>query len=350
MTAADTPTAETVPVRDAHRFDQTKLQAWLTGQLEGLGSTLEVLQMRGGQSNPTFLLHSGDREWVLRKQPPGELLPSAHAVDREFRIQKALADTGVPVAKMYLFCDDRDVIGTPFYVMERMRGRVFENLTLPDLSKEERWAAFDSMNETLAKLHLVDWKALGLEDFGKPGSYFSRQIGRWSRQWEASKQREIPSMDALMEWLPKNIPDGDESTLVHGDFRLGNLMYAPDKPKVVAVFDWELSTLGHPLADLGYNCMPFHTTPEEFGGLKGLDLAALGLPDEKAYIAAYCERTGRTPFDPTFYIVFSMFRMAAILEGVYARGVSGIASNSTATTVGAMSKPFAERAWALAQG
>jgi aminoglycoside phosphotransferase (APT) family kinase protein len=339
---------ETIPVRAAHRFDEARLAAYLGEHLDGFGGALEVLQMQAGQSNPTFLLGAGGREWVLRKQPPGKLLPSAHAVDREFRIQQALAATDVPVARMLHFCADADVLGTPFYVMERMRGRVFHDNTLPGLTPGERGAVYEAACDILARLHRVDWRALGLADFGKPGNYFIRQIGRWSKQWQASKQSEIPAMERLIAWLPEHVPDDDTVTVVHGDYRLGNMMFHPDRPEVIAVFDWELSTLGHPLSDLAYTLMPYNTR-DAFGALMDLDLAALGIPDQESYIRAYCARTGRASFDPTFYLAFSMFRMAAITEGVLARALSGIASSADAAKVGANTRPYAERGWALVE-
>jgi aminoglycoside phosphotransferase (APT) family kinase protein len=341
--------SELIPVREAHRFDEGALASYLRGKLEGAGAPLEVLQFHGGQSNPTFVLGFGSHEYVLRKKPPGKLLPSAHAVDREYRIQKALAATGLPLAEMLLTCDDEGVIGTPFYVMERMHGRVFHEVTVPGLTAAERGAIYDGMNRCLATLHLVDWRALGLADFGKPGSYFARQLGRWSKQWQMSKQREIAEMERLIEWLPEHLPDDDETTVVHGDFRLGNLMIHPTRPEVIAVFDWELSTLGHPLADLGYNLMPYCMHHEAHLGLDGADLDALGIPDRDAYLAAYCRRMRRPVFDPTFHIAFSLFRSAAIVEGVYARGIAGIASSDDAERYGALTRPYAERAWAMVE-
>ncbi len=338
---------ELIPVRDAHRFDEAQLEKYLASRLDDFRGPLRVRQMSGGQSNPTFQLDSGGQEFVMRKKPPGALLPSAHAVDREYRVQHALRESGVPVARMLLFCDDPGVIGTPFYVMERMQGRVFHNNGLPGLSRSERTAAYDAMNDVLARLHLVDWRGCGLADFGRPGNYFARQVGRWTKQYLASKQSESAPMDRLIEWLPPHIPDDDETTIVHGDYRLGNMMFAPNEMRVIAVFDWELSTLGHPLADLAYNCMPYHMEPEDFDGIAGLDLATMGIPEQDRYVADYCRRTNRPVMDMTFYIVFSMFRIAAILEGVYARYVQGNASSEDAGRVGLKAKPYAECAWDL---
>ncbi len=340
-------TEELIPVRAAHRFDEGALAVWLRGKLDGAAAPMQVSQFHGGQSNPTFVLDFGRHDYVLRKKPPGELLPSAHAVEREYRVQKALAATGLPLAHMHLLCEDSDVIGTPFYVMERKRGRVFNAVTMPDSHRRERARVYGHMNECLAFLHGLDWRALGLADFGRPGSYFARQVGRWSKQYLMSKQREIPAMDRLIEWLPENLPDDTETAVVHGDYRLGNLMIHPDRPEVVAIFDWELSTLGHPLADLGYNLLPWGADHREHLGLAGVDFAGLGIPDQDSYVATYCRHAGRTVFDPTFHIAFSLFRSAAIVEGVYARGLAGNASSADAAKYGAMTRPQAERAWSL---
>jgi aminoglycoside phosphotransferase (APT) family kinase protein len=304
--------------------------------------------MRGGQSNPTFLIEAAGARYVLRKQPPGQLLPSAHAVDREYRILSALSRTDVPVPAPVLFCADREVIGTPFYLMQHLDGRVFRDLTLPGMPPGERAAIYDAMNDCLARLHRVDPQAVGLGDYGKPGSYFARQIGRWTKQWQASKRREIPELDRLCEWLPQNAPPGDVVAIIHGDYRLENLMFAPDRPEVIGILDWELSTLGHPLADLAYNCMPYFLNASELGPLRSLEVTALGIPDKEAYIAAYERRTGHGGLT-AFHLVFSLFRISVILEGVYARGLAGNASSDTATEVGALGKLYAEQAWALVE-
>ena len=338
---------ELIPVREAHRFDEGALASWLRGRLDGAGAPMRVRQFHGGQSNPTFVLDFGAHDYVLRKKPPGELLPSAHAVEREYRVQKALAPTGLPLARMILLCEDSAVIGTPFYVMERVRGRVFHSVLMPDSDPRERALVYGHMNECLAHLHGVDWQALGLADFGRPGSYFARQVRRWSKQYLMSKTREIAAMDRLIEWLPENLPEDTETTVVHGDYRLGNLMIHPDRPEAIAIFDWELSTLGHPLADLGYNLLPWGADRCAHLGLAGADLAALGIPDRDAYVAAYCRAAGRAAFDPTFYVAFSLFRSAAIVEGVYARGLAGNASSADAANYGHMTRPQAELAWTL---
>lgn len=338
--------SETVEVRPAHRFDARLLEKML---LDRLGARLNgIRQMRGGQSNPTFLLQTDKGEFVLRKQPPGKLLPSAHAIDREFRILSALTETDVPVPRPLFFCEDRDVIGTPFYVMERLRGRVFWSPTLPEVPREERRRFYRDMIEVLARLHSVDWQALGLADYGKPGSYFARQIGRWTRQWEGSRTRANPSIDKLAEWLPKNIPLGDDETVIcHGDFRLDNMMFHPIEPVVIGVFDWELSTLGHPLADLAYNCIRFNVSPETYNGLMGLDLEALGIPSQEEYACIYLERTGRKETITPFHLAFSLFRLAVILEGVLARSLAGNASNTNAVQVASQSLALADRGWRL---
>ncbi len=251
---------ETIPVREAHRFDTARLQGLLA---QRLGARLaEIRQMRGGQSNPTFLVVTDQAEYVLRKQPPGKLLPSAHAVDREFRVLSALAKTDVPVPRPVLFCDDREVIGTPFYLMERLKGRIFWSPALPGLAREVRRPIYLGMNDALARLHLVDWRVVGLAEFGRSGNYYMRQINRWTQQWQNSKTRENPSIDRLSEWLLQHIPPGDETTICHGDFRLDNMIFHPNEPRVIGILDWELSTLGHPLADLAYNCICYNISPD----------------------------------------------------------------------------------------
>ena len=342
---------EIVEIREAQRFNEKALEKYLRSELEGFSGELTVSQFSFGQSNPTFLLSAGDKEYVLRKKPPGKLLPSAHAVDREYRILKALEKTDVPVPRTNLLCQDESIIGTPFYVMQRMSGRVFRTPTAPEVSDaKERSAIFDDMNATLAKIHTVDWKALGLEDFGKPGNYMARQVSRWSKQYEASQTEHIESMDNLMKWLNKNIPADDTTSIVHGDFRLENTMVHATEPRIIAVFDWELSTLGHPLADLAYNCMGYHLPDmgDKRTAYTSVDLEQWGIPTEAAYIDAYCARTGRSEIaDWDFYIAFSIFRLAAIVQGVYKRGLDGIASSDTARTYGAMVKGLSDAGWAI---
>ena len=345
---------EITQVRSAHRFDENSLADYLKSNMEGFSGELKVHQFAFGQSNPTFLLSAGGKEYILRKKPPGKLLPSAHAVDREYRIIAALKETKVPVPEALLLCRDDSIIGTPFYVMNRVEGRIFRHVTAHSASDaEERSAIFDAMNDTLAKIHLVDWEAMGLADYGKPGNYMARQVGRWTKQYMASKTGNMEAMENLIKWLEKNIPADESATIVHGDFRLENLIVHPTEPRVVAVLDWELSTLGHPLADLAYNCMNYYIPVMEnkISGYRGLDLAALGIPEERDYIAAYCRRTGRRSIPNwKFFIGFSMFRLIAIIQGVYKRGLDGIASSDKAKDYGEYGRLLADLAWKIVSG
>ncbi len=345
-------TEEISPVRPAHRFDEATLARYLEAHMEGLSGELTVNQFVHGNSNPTFLLSDGQRRYVLRKKPPGKLLPSAHAVDREFRIINTLKDTDVPVPKTFHLCLDESIIGTPFYVMELVEGRIFRSPMAPEASNpEERAVILDAMNDTLARIHSVDWKALGLADFGKPGNYMARQISRWTKQYQFSQTGEIESMNRLIEWLPQNVPDDDSTTVAHGDYRLENLIIHPTEPRVLAVLDWELSTLGHPLADLAYNCITYHlpSTGGLRAGYQGLDLEALGIPLEPDYVAAYCRRTGRDEIpDWAFYLAFGLFRLAAIVQGVYKRGLDGIASSEYAKKYGIQVHFLSDIAWQIA--
>lgn len=343
---------EVTQVRASQRFDEKALSDYLHKELEGFSGKLRVRQFEYGQSNPTFLVSAGRKDWVLRKKPPGKLLPSAHAVDREFKIIKALRETDVPVPETYLLCEEESIIGTPFYIMDFVEGRIFRDPTAPELSdNRERSAIFDAMSDTLAKIHRVDWQAVGLAGYGKPGNYMERQVGRWTKQYEASKTHEVKSMDRLIDWLPKHIPDDDSTTIAHGDYRLENLVIHPTEPRVMAVLDWELSTLGHPLADLAYNCMVYHI-PAKGGvrvGYSGLDTEALGIPTEANYVAAYCRRTGRREIPNwEFFLAFSMFRLAGIAQGVYKRGLDGIASSDKAKTYGKYVAFLSEIAWQIA--
>ncbi len=343
------------PVTDAHRFDEARLARYLAEHgLPGAERGLRVLQFQGGQSNPTFRVEAGDDAYVLRKKPPGTLLPSAHMVEREYRVMAALARTDVPVPTMRLLCEDASVIGTTFYVMDFLDGRIPGEPSLDDgYSPEERAAVWDSMNDAMARLHNADIAAIGLGDFGKPANYLGRQIDRWSRQFEASKTDPMPDMDRLIAWLKEREPPADEVAIAHGDFRLPNLMLHPSEPKVIAILDWELSTLGHPLADLAYNCMPYRMPYDEkaLKGMVGLDLASRGIPAEADYIAAYCRRTGRDGIpDLPYFQAFSFFRLAAICQGVYARGLAGNASSLDALEVGAKAPRLAEIGWEIARG
>jgi aminoglycoside phosphotransferase (APT) family kinase protein len=343
-------TSETVPVRDSHRFDVPTLERYLAARIPGFSGPVTVRQFQGGQSNPTYHLEAGGRRYVLRRKPPGKLLPSAHAVDREYRVITALAGTGVPVPRTYALCEDPAVIGTAFYVMDCVHGRVMADPLLPGLTPADRAGIYDSMNETLARLHQVDWQAVGLGDFGKPGNYFARQLHRWTSQYRASETERIEAVERLIVWLPEHVPAGDETTIVHGDFRPGNLIIHPTEPRVVAVLDWELSTLGHPLADLAYNCMPYRLAPDVLGGVLGTDVEALGIPSEDEYGAAYCRRTGRASVpDWDFCLAFGMFRLAAIAQGIMGRVLAGTANDPNARERGARARPLAEAAWAVVE-
>ncbi len=334
-------------VLPAHRFDEARLEAWLTANLPGFEGPLTVREFHAGQSNPTYRLTTPSASYVLRRKPPGKLLPSAHAVDREYRIMSALADSDVPVPRTFLLCDDESVVGTMFYVMDFLDGRIFFDPRLPEIaSAAERGAMFDEMNRVIAALHTVDYKAAGLGDFGREGGYVARQIGRWSKQYKASESETIDAMERLMAWLPENLPEDDETTLVHGDFRLDNMVFHPTEPRVIGVLDWEIATLGHPLADFAYHVMAWRLSPDEFRGLRGSDLGALGIPDEAAYTAAYARRTGRDALpDWEFYMAYNLFRMAAILQGIMGRVRDGTAANPEAEAMGALVRPLAERGW-----
>jgi aminoglycoside phosphotransferase (APT) family kinase protein len=283
---------------------------------------------------------------VLRRKPPGKLLPSAHAVDREYRVISALHGAGIPVARTYALCQDDGVIGTAFYIMEYVEGRVLWDGSLPGMQREERRAIYDELNRVIAALHQVDYIAVGLGDFGKPGNYLERQIARWSKQYRASQTENIEAMERLMEWLPQHIPPGDDTCIVHGDYRLDNVIYHPSEPRILAVLDWELSTLGHPLADFAYHCMGWRLTPGEFRGIGELDLAALGIPSEAEYVAMYCRRTGRSAIPNwDYYLAYNMFRLAAILQGIMGRVVDGTASSQHAIESGRRARPMAEAGW-----
>ena len=320
-----------------------RLEAFLKGAIPGLEGPMRIEPIAGGQSNPTFFVDFDNRSMVLRKQPSANLLPSAHAVDREFRVMQALAATDVPVPKMLLFHADRDVVGTPFYLMERLQGRVFPNYALPGLAPSERRGIYLAMADAMARLHKVDWAAIGLSDFGRPGGYFTRQIARWTKQWQTARTRENADVERLIAWLPKNLPDEAETSISHGDFRLGNLMFHPTEPRVVGVLDWELSTLGHPLADVAFNCIAYHTLPAEYGGIRGLDLAELGIPAEDEYLKHYYRTSGRADGVSAFHFAFALFRMAVIFEGIAVRAASGNAAAGNAAEVGALSSAFAKR-------
>jgi aminoglycoside phosphotransferase (APT) family kinase protein len=336
----------TMPVTERHRFPTERLVAWMSEHVEGFRGPLEVEQFRGGQSNPTFRLTAGSKRYVLRRKPPGKLLPSAHAVDREYRVITALRDTGVPVARSYALCTDDSVIGTAFYIMDYVEGRVFWDPTLPELAKEQRRTVYEAMNAVIAALHQVDYQKIGLGDFGRPGNYFMRQIDRWTKQYRASETERIEAMDRLIEWLPRNVPADDETTIVHGDYRLDNMIFHPTEPRVLAVLDWELSTLGNPLADFSYHMMTWELGPEAYRGVGGKDLPALGIPTKEEYRALYCRRTGRDGIPNwDFYMAYNMFRLSAILQGIMGRVVEGTAANLRARESGARARALAEAGW-----
>jgi aminoglycoside phosphotransferase (APT) family kinase protein len=342
------------PVRANHVFDEGRLADYMKANVEGFRGSIRVLQFEGGQSNPTFHVTDGaGRMYVLRKKPPGKLLPSAHQVDREYRVIKALAEhSDVPVPKPYALCCDDSVIGTIFYIMQFLPGRILGDSKMLGISPADRGQIFDSMNDVLARIHNVDYRAVGLGDYGREGQYIQRQLARWSGQYDLARTEHIESMEALKQWLPANIPPGDETRINHGDYRLGNAIVHPTEPRIIAVLDWELSTLGHPLADLGYNCMMYHFG-EGFGasgGYAGVDLKAFGIPTEAEYLAAYARRTGRTEVPSwDFYVAFSLFRLAAIVQGVYKRGLDGNASSETATQHGNRAKAMADLAWSIVE-
>jgi aminoglycoside phosphotransferase (APT) family kinase protein len=324
----------------------------MQSRIEGFKGPIEVRQFAGGQSNPTFLVQSANRRYVLRRKPPGTLLPSAHAVDREYRVIKALAGSGVPVARAHALCEDGAVIGTAFYVMDYVEGRLFWDAALPEVAGGERRAIYDEMTRVMAALHDVDYVAAGLGDYGKSGRYIERQVARWTQQYRASETEAIDAMERLIEWLPRHVPTDEETAIVHGDFRLDNVIFHPHEPRILAVLDWELSTLGHPLVDMAYLCMRYHLSAEQFRGLGGLDPAALQIPSEAECVADYCRRRDRAPVaaqDWTYYLAFNMFRLAGILQGVLARAIQGNASSATALEAGRRARPLAEQAWSLVQ-
>jgi aminoglycoside phosphotransferase (APT) family kinase protein len=339
-------------------WDTEALAAYLRQHLSGFEGPLSVSKFAGGQSNPTYRLSTPARSYVMRSKPGpvAQLLPSAHAIEREYRVMQALAATSVPVPRMLCLCEDEAVIGRAFYVMEFLEGRILWEQSLPGMAPAERGAIYDEMNRVIAALHAVDFAALGLSDYGRPGNYFERQIGRWSKQYQASVTQPIAEMDALIAWLPQHIPAAAQSdgrvSIVHGDFRLDNLMFHASEPRVIAVLDWELSTLGHPLADFAYHCMSWHIPPGAFRGIGGLDIAALGIPGEADYVRRYCERTGMavpSAAEWNFYLAYNLFRIAAILQGIAKRAEQGLASSDEAKAQGARVQPLAQLAWQFAQ-
>lgn len=341
MSQNDMP--ELTPVREAHRIDEEALQRFLAENIDDDFSEMMLQQFEGGQSNPTYLLSTAARKYVIRKKPPGELLKSAHQVDREYRVMHALQGSKVPVPKTYLLCEDESVIGQTFYVMSHVEGRVITDPTLPNVSREERAALYDDFIRVLAELHRVDLEAVGLTDFGRAGNYYERQISRWTKQYRASETEVIPEMDALIEWFPKNIPESDETTLVHGDYRIGNTITHLTEPRIAAVLDWELCTTGHPLGDLGYNCMMYYMSDRN-------ELAEAGIPSEQEMVDLYCKHAGRGPIeDWPFYMIYNLFRIGAIVQGVYKRGLDGNASSETWRERKDQCRQNAEVAWALVE-
>ena len=354
----------TRPVSGAHAFDTAALGAWMTQHVEDFAGPLGVEMFKGGQSNPTYKLVTPGRTYVMRAKPGpvAKLLPSAHAIEREFAVMRGLAGTDVPVARMHALCEDESVIGRAFYIMEYVEGRVLWDQTLPGMTPAERGAIYDELNRVIAALHNVDAAAVGLDGFGRPGNYFARQIARWTKQVQASATQPIAAMDRLIEWLPQHIPtsadDDRQAAIVHGDFRLDNLIFHPHEPRVLAVLDWELSTLGHPLADLSYQCLSWHFPPDQGRGLVGLDLQALGIPSERDYVRRYLERTGERTgradadavmADWNFYLAYNMFRLAGIAQGIAKRLESGTAASAHAARAAASARPLAEQAWSIAQ-
>jgi aminoglycoside phosphotransferase (APT) family kinase protein len=338
-------------IRANHRFDPAPLEAWCKAHIEDFGDAMVVKQFAGGASNPTFMLitqvDGAPRRYVMRKKPPGAILASAHAVEREYRVMKALGSIDFPVPKMRALCEDTSVIGTAFYVMDFMEGRIFRDARLLDLEPAERAAIYDNLNATMARLHAVDYEAIGLGDYGKPGNYFQRQVARWITQYRGAETHLIPSMEKLIEELPKRMPKDDTTTIAHGDYRPENMMFHPTEPRIIAVLDWELSTLGHPLADLAYNCIIYHNESIQFGSLLGIDFKTSGIPSEEEYVAAYVRRTGREIEDWNFYLAFSMFRLASIGQGVLKRNLDGIGTGD-AVEIDKSGKNFlADTAWGI---
>jgi aminoglycoside phosphotransferase (APT) family kinase protein len=348
----DTQNTGTSIVREEHKFNVGLLQEYMESHVEGFHGPLTVRQFKGGQSNPTYKLETESCNYVLRRKPPGKLLKSAHAVEREFRIISALYGAGFPVPRPFVLCEDTEVVGTTFFIMECVDGRIFWSPDLPQFSKEERTELYDNVNEMLARLHSFDFVALGLEGYGKPGNYFSRQISRWSSQYRASETATVDAMDRLIDWLPHNVPEDDSASIVHGDFRLDNMIVHPTEPRVIAILDWELSTIGHPLADLTYHLMAWQMGDIGIGssGLVGKDLNELGIPDAESYIARYCERTGRNNGidHRNFYSAFNFFRLAAILQGIAGRVRDGTAASAHAAQAVDAVLPLAKQGWRYA--
>lgn len=329
-------------------FDTFRLATWLESRVEGLKVPIKATRFSGGQSNPTFLVTDANgRRYVLRKKPTGDLLPSAHAVDREFRVMKALEGSQVPVPRMFCFCDDAAVLGTPFYLMDFVEGRIFWDPALPELNAQDRAAVYGDMNRVIAALHAIGPNDVGLGDYGRPSGFFERQISRWTKQYRASQTELLPAMENLTKWLPMHIPPDEEARIFHGDLRMDNLIFHPTEPRILAVLDWELSTLGHPLADFAYHALPWRLTSEQFRGMAEKDIAALGIPSEAEYLHRYCKATRREVNQPEyeFCVAYSMFRLAAILQGILKRAQDGTAASETAFATGRKARVIAQAAW-----
>jgi aminoglycoside phosphotransferase (APT) family kinase protein len=350
--STDTPPTGLRDSTSQQAFDSANLIGWMHENIPAFEGPIEIQQFAGGQSNPTFLLTTPERRYVLRRKPPGKLLPSAHAVDREFRVLDALKDTDVPVAHVYALCEEPDIIGSAFYVMDYIHGRIFWDATLPEVPLASRRSIYQEMVRVQAALHSVDYASLGLGDFGKPGNYIERQVARWTQQYRAAQTEKVDAVEHLIDWLPKHIPAGEQISIVHGDFRLDNTIFHSDEPRILAVLDWELSTLGHPMVDFAYFCMRYNLPEAEFRGLRGVDIGKLGIPSESECIEQYCQLRGLpqvSPQDWTYYLAFCMFRLTGILQGVMARALQGNASSQTALQAGSRARPLAELAWQLVQ-
>ena len=349
--ALEADNAGTTEVRPEHRFDEAALERWMAANVAGFKGPVAVEQFKGGQSNPTFKLTANGKSYVLRRKPPGPLLKGAHAVEREAQVMAALGKVNFPAPHIYGLCTDDSVIGSWFFIMDMVQGRIFWDATFPQISNADRPAYFDAMNATIAQLHSVDYAAVGLGDYGRPGNYFERQIGRWSKQYlEDELAGRDPNMDKVIATLPGLIPPGDETSLIHGDFRCDNMIFHPTEPRVIAVLDWELSTLGNPLADFAYHSMMYHISPHIVPGVAGADLKALNIPSETDYVAAYCKRTGRAAIPHyDFYLAFNVFRLAAIFHGIKGRVLRGTASSAKAQERVKAFPDLAELAWRLTE-
>jgi aminoglycoside phosphotransferase (APT) family kinase protein len=350
--SAPPPAVELRGATGGNSVNVHRLQSWMQEHIAGFAGPVDVRQFSGGQSNPTFLVQAADRRYVLRRKPTGKLLPSAHAVDREFRVLTALKDTDVPVAHAFALCEDPEVIGSAFYVMEYVEGRIFWDATLPEVPPAGRDAIYMEMVRVQAALHSVDYAAVGLGNYGRAGGYVERQVARWTQQYRAAETDKIEAVERLIDWLPRHIPADERCSIVHGDFRLDNTIFDPQRPRILAVLDWELSTIGHPLVDFAYFCMRYHLPQSDFHGLSDVDLSGLSLPSEAQCVAAYCEIRGIEPVsqqDWIYYMAFCMFRLTGILQGILGRALQGNASNAAALAAGRRARPLAELAWALVQ-